>query len=295
MFLLFCKSYRGDLRRIQRLWRSVQQFNRDRIPFYVSIPREDRQIFERAIEAEEGLIWVNDEDIVCANPRADLSFYRSWDGRLSQQVVKSEFWRYSGCDSYLCLDSESEFIRDFRQSDFVDSLGQPYTIMHQSKELLQLAVNKGVIKVPEAFHRENAVIKKVFNRSGPDYDFGPTPVIWSASVWKDLDEHYLKPAGKTIWNAIQDVPGELRWYGEALLHFKSIPLHPIEPLFRVYHYNWQWHAHRRMGESLEKLKSEYLGVLYQSNWDYQWDFGNKKKSMMSRAIRWLKHQLSVFR
>ena len=28
-FLLFCKSYTGDLKRIQRMWLSVQRFNRD--------------------------------------------------------------------------------------------------------------------------------------------------------------------------------------------------------------------------------------------------------------------------
>jgi hypothetical protein len=294
-FLLFCKSYTGDLKRIQRLWLSVQRFNRDRIPLYISVPEADRVLFEQTLGTPDGLIWVSDEDIVRANPRADLAYYRTWDGRLSQQVVKSEFWRYSGCDSYLCLDSESEFIRDFRRSDFLDPQGRPYTVIHQSKELLQLATNKGVSRVPEAFHRDSAMLKAVFAREGPDYDFGPTPVIWSALVWQDLDERYLKPTGQTLWNAIQERPSELRWYGEALLHFNSIPLLPIEPLFRVYHYNWQLHAQRRMGERIEKLQGEYLGVLCQSNWQYEWDFGSKKKSVFSRMLRGLKRQLAGLR
>lgn len=275
------------------MWLSVQRFNRDQIPLYISVPEADRILFEESLGTPEGLIWVNDEDLVRANPRADLARYRTWDGRLSQQVVKSEFWRYSGCDSYLCLDSESEFIRDFRRSDFIDSQDQPYTVMHQCKELLQLAANKGIQRVPEAFHRDSALLKSVFAREGPDYDFGPTPVIWSAKVWQDLDERYLKPRGQTLWDAIQEKPGELRWYGEALLHFNSIPLLPIEPLFRVYHYNWQWHAYRRMGETIENLKGEYLGLLCQSNWQYEWDFGSKRKSVFSRMLRWIKFRLAV--
>ena len=151
-FLLFCKSYAGDLKRIQRLWLSVQRFNRDRIPLYISVPETDRPLFEHTLGTPEGLIWVSDEDIVRANPRADLTYYRTWDGRLSQQVVKSEFWRYSGCDSYLCLDSESEFIHDFYRADFLDPRGNPYTVMSQAKEMLQLAANKGITKVMDDFH-----------------------------------------------------------------------------------------------------------------------------------------------
>ena len=294
-FLLFCKSYTGDLKRIQRLWLSVQRFNIDLIPFYISVPEADRTLFEQTLGTPDGLYWVSDEDIVRANPRADLTYYRTWDGRLSQQVVKSEFWRYANCDSYLCLDSESEFIRDFRRSDFLDSQDRPYTVIHQAKELLQLATNKGISRVSEAFHRDSALLKEVFKREGPDYDFGPTPVIWSARVWQDLDECYLKAKGKTLWDAIQERPGELRWYGEALLHYNSIPLLPIEPLFRVYHYNWQFHTQRRTGESIEKLQGEYLGVLCQSNWQYEWDFGSKKKSVFSRMARWLKRQLAKLR
>lgn len=294
-FLLFCKSYTGDLKRIQRLWQSVQRFNRDRIPLYISVPEKDRTLFEHAIGTPDGLIWVNDEDIVRANPRADLKYYRTWDGRLSQQVVKSEFWRYANCDSYLCLDSESEFIRDFRRSDFLDPQERPYTVIHQSKELMQLAINKGVFRVPEAFHRDSTLLKAVFEREGPDYDFGPTPVIWSARVWQDLDERYLIPRGQTLWDAIQERPSELRWYGEALLHFNSIPLLPIEPLFRVYHYNWQLHALRRMGERTEKLQGEYLGILCQSNWQYEWDSVSKQKNIFSRMARWLKNQLAGLR
>ncbi len=296
-FLLFCKSYAGDLKRVKRLWLSVQRFNVDRIPFYISVPAADRALFEQTIGQHPGLFWVSDEDIVRANPMADPGQYRLWDGRLSQQVVKSEFWRHAGCENYLCLDSESEFIRDFRQSDFLDPQGVPYTVMHQSKELLQLAANKGIDKVLDDFHRDSAMMKSVFGRSGPDYDFGPTPVIWSARVWQDLDEHYLRPKGMTLWDAIRERPSELRWYGESLLHFRSIPLLPVEPLFRVYHYNWQWLAQRRLRESASTLRSVYLGVLCQSSWQYEWDSGTqaKRKSWPSRMVRAAKAWLARFR
>jgi hypothetical protein len=296
-FLLFCKSYAGDIKRIQRMWLSVQRFNRDRIPLYISVPEADRLLFEQTLGTPEGLNWVSDENIVRANPRADLSYYRTWDGRLSQQVVKSEFWRYANCDSYLCMDSESEFIRDFFRTDFLDPRGYPYTVMNQSKELLQLAANKGITKVLDEFHRDGEMMRSVFGRVGPDYEFAPTPVIWSAQVWRDLDERYLQPKGITLWEAVQERPSELRWYGEALLQFNSIPLMPIDPLFRFYHYNWQWHTMRRLGESTETLKREYLGMVCQSNWQYEMDYGAqaKRKPWASRMVRFIRAQLARFR
>ena len=296
-FILFCKSYEGDLRRVQRLWQSVQRFNRDRIPLYISVPSADRALFEQTIGHHTGLTWISDEEIVLANPRVGLDRYQSWSGRLSQQVVKSEFWRLVECDSYLCLDSESEFIRNFYLHDFVAADGTPYTVMHQAKELLQLAENKGINKIGENFHRECAEMKAVFGRTGPDYDFGPTPVVWSSNVWQALDEQYLRPQGKTIWDAILERPSELRWYGESLLHFKSIPILPIEPLFRVYHHNWQWHTQRRLGETTDKLCGEYLGVLSQSSWQYEWDVGaqSKRKTWPSRLARSIKSFLARFR
>jgi len=296
-FLLFCKTYSGDLKRIQRLWLSVQRFNCDHIPLYISVPQAERTLFEQILGTPEGLIWINDEDIVLSNPRADLTYYRAWDGRLSQQVVKSEFWRYAGCDSYLCLDSESEFIRDFYRSDFLDTQGCPYTVMTQAKEMLQLAANKGINRVVDDFHRDCKMMKMVFGRVGPDYEFSPTPVIWSAKVWRDLDERYLQPKGITLWEAIEERPSELRWYGEALLKFNSIPLMPIEPLFRCYHYNWQWHALRRLGESTATLQREYLGTVCQSNWQYELDYGTQaqRKSWLSRLVRSIRSQFARFR
>ncbi len=295
--VLLCKSYAGDLKRVQRLWLSILNFNRDNIPLYICVPSADRALFEQEIGTPPGLIWINDEDIVLANPRADLTYYRAWDGRLSQQVVKSEFWRYCDCDSYLCLDSESEFIRDFYYADFINSNGDPYTVINQSKELLQLASNKKLNKIAEHFHRECAMMKSIFNRIGPDYEFSPTPVIWSAKVWRDLDELYFKPKGITLWEAVQEKPSELRWYGEALLEFKSIPMLPIEPLFRVYHYNWQYHTLRKLGETNNSLKGEYLGVVCQSSWQYDLDYGvqAKRKSFSSKLLRFVKSQMARFR
>ena len=294
---LFCKSYGGDLVRFGRLWLSVTKYNREHIPFYASVPASELEIFKSKIGNAPGLTWLTDEEIIQSNPRGGLGQYRSWDGRKSQQVVKADFWRALDCDAYLCIDSESEFLRDFGVADFIHPSGTPYTVMHQNKELFQLAADKGITKVLREAAVEADHGRAIFDRKGPDYAFGPTPVIWSKAVWRDLDEKYLAPRGWTLWDAIETFPSELHWYGEALLHFRSIPLIPIGPLFRVYHYNWQWHTMRRLGETPETIKENYLGMLRQSNWDYSSDsgLGVRRKSLPSRLLRAIKHFLAQFR
>ncbi len=302
--LIFCKSYEGDLLRVERLWESIQRFNIEKIDCYICIPEKDLHLFQDRIHDAEGYLhWVTDEKIIDLHPdKNSIEFYRSWDGRLSQQVIKAEFWRYLnknnlGHASYLCLDSESVFVRNFKASDFMYSEDIPYTVMHQNKDLLQLAENKGIKKVSDHFHDDCLMMKQVFNRSGQDYDFGPTPVIWSCKVWRDLDEKYFTPLSKTIWEAIKEKPSELRWYGEALLHFQSIPIHPIEPIFRVYHYDWQYFSLKSQGETIDTISREYFGYLKQSSWEYEVDYGSQasRKSIASKCLRAIKRFFAQYR
>ncbi len=289
--VLYCKSYNRDVLRAKRLVDSIECFNLDKLDVYMSVPQADRKLFENLV-GKNRCVWISDEEIVSANPAASVERMYKTLGGFSQQVVKSEFWRLGISDSYVCLDSDSIFIRDFKHSVFISSNGTPYTVLHQSKELLQLASNRGQNKMVESYYAESERAKSLFNRSGPDYDFGPAPMIWSGKVWQDLSEKRLEPQGLTLWDAIDMYPAEIRWYGEALLNYKSIPLIPIEPLFRVYHYDWQFYANKKLGESEEKLKQNYLGVVYQSNWEYEMDYGKPQKSLFSRVARKLRRQLA---
>ena len=44
--VLYCKSYKGDVQRVKKLKSSIEKYNKDNIPFYVSCPKEDKQLFE---------------------------------------------------------------------------------------------------------------------------------------------------------------------------------------------------------------------------------------------------------
>jgi len=295
--VMYCKSYEGDIRRVERLWQSIEAYNTDQLQLYISVPERDIEEFKKRLPNDSLLMLLPDEEIISAGPGNGLKHYHEWPGQLSQQVVKSEFWRLNICDSYLLLDSDNLFIKPFYRRDFLAADNTPYTVISQGKEFRQLAANKMIEKVQKNFLGESQQLKQIFERYGPDYDFGIPPVIWSKKVWRDLYEKHLLPQQMSFWDAIKLAPIELRWYGETLIKFKSIPLLPIEPLFRSYLYAWHYHHLKKTGENLDSLKENYLGVVYQSNWQTSLDSVSKrsKKSLVSRSVRDLKFLLSRFR
>jgi len=286
-FVLYCKSYSKDFLRLKRLLDSIQKFNADQIPFYVSTPNAEKDLLRRVL-GPDGYIWVSDEDIVSANSKASIERYRSMPGNLTQQIVKSEFWRLRLTANYLCLDSDSVFIRDFYQSDFLGIDGVPYTVLHQNKELFQIAVNRGQDKVERNLKAEADRVQALFGRNGPNFYCAPAPFIWSAKVWQSLDTHFLEPQGISIWELISPDHPESLIYGEALLKFHAIPVIAIEPIFRIYHYDWQYFLLKRIGETEAKVAKNYLGIIYQSSWESELSFGGSQKSLSSRFFKRVK-------
>lgn len=286
-FVLYCKSYSRDFLRLKRLLESVNQFNEDNLDFYISTPKADKKLLEQVLSAGT-YNWVADEDIVAANPKSYFAKYQAMPGGLSQQIIKSEFWRLGFAENYLCLDSDSLFIRKFYKSDFLSNDGVPYTVLHQNKELFQIATNRGQEKVERDLRVEAERVKALFGRQGPNFYCAPAPFIWSAKVWQSLNTEYLEPNGISLWDFISPEHPETLIYGETLLKYRAIPLIAIEPLFRTYHYDWQYFLMKRLGETQAKLTQNYLGIIYQSAWESELTLGQSQKSFGSQVLKRLK-------
>ena len=289
--VLYCKSYRRDFLRLKRLLESINQHNIDQIPFYISTPADQYQELLSVLGTTSGFHWVSDESIIESNPRVGAGIEKTRSGGLSQQAIKSEFWRLGISKNYVCLDSDCIFLKEFGRKNFIASDGNPYTVIYQNKEFFQLAINRNHSRVEENLHLEGDRVKALFGREGPNYYCPCPPFIWSAKVWQSLDEQYLIPKGLTFWDISTPEHPETLLYLEALLNFHAIPLHPIEQLFRIYYYDWQYYLLLRAGESEKKLITNYLGVIYQSNWDSDLDLGSSGKSFLSRINRRLKRFL----
>jgi len=183
LFALYCKSYSVDLRRVVRLAESVRRFNRDRLPFYVSVPSAELSLFAAHLNGMD-VVLLADESILDASPNIDITKVRQMPGSMSQQVVKSEFWRMGYSTSYLCLDSDAVFIRPFGMSDFLAPDGTPYTMMDEAHDLLEDAIHRGKQRVGSAFVQEADLVQNLFGRIGRRYSFGPFPLVWHRAVWQ---------------------------------------------------------------------------------------------------------------
>jgi hypothetical protein len=289
-FALYCKSYRTDLRRVVRLAESIRTHNTEQIPLYLSAPRADLPLFQEHLGSFP-LTLLADEDILQASRPGVAEQVARMPGYLSQQVVKSEFWRLGHARAYLCLDSDAFFIRPIRQSDFLAPDGGPYTMLDEAHDLLEDALQQGRQRVIDAFVREADLVQGLFGRQGRRYSFGPFPLVWHRDVWQSLDTHYLQPRGMTLADAITQAPIESRWYGEALLAWQAVPLRPCQALFKVYHYAWQYDRDRRKGITEAQLAQLYCGVIHQSAWERDMDWPSEGGGLLSRLGRRLRRRL----
>jgi hypothetical protein len=289
--VLYCKSYRRDFLRLKRLYESIQEFNQDSIPFYISTPNEDKSALDKVLGDSGDFSWISDEVIVKKNPKLDLEKILSIPGGQAQAIIKAEFWRLSIAENYLCLDSDCFFIRPFKKSDFLNSDGFPYTVFHQNKELFQLALDRGYSKFVHNLKQEARQTRELFSRNGPEYFCAPAPFIWSAKVWQSLETNFLIPRNETLLDLFIKGHPETLVYGETILKFQPIPLKPIEPLFRVYHFDWQYYVAKRLGETESKVAKNYLGIISQSNWEAEFDYGESQKGMLSQANKRFKRFL----
>lgn len=258
--ILYCKSYHKDVQRAKILLESVLKFNKDNIPFYISVPSEDVQLFKDTL-GTVGYTLVTDEE-VCGEKYA-----QSW---VTQQTIKSSFWKLGLCYNYVMIDSDSYFIKPFYLNDFIYDTENhvPYTVMHEQKDLFAWTVrNVDVLGFDpqRSFAECREPIQQLFDRKGRLYDHGPGPIVWSSAVWSSLEEKYLKPNNIKFEDLINSVHSEFSWYGEWLLVDKTIPLWPIEPLFKFFHYMQEYQDFKQRGYTEEHWARNYLGVVMQSS------------------------------
>jgi hypothetical protein len=282
--VLYCCTFSKDLLRAKRLAESVVQYNKESLPFFMSVPKQELNTF-RSYFPKGFVELLPEEEIVSTNPGINIERLYSLRGSVRQQVIKAEFWRLGLSENYLVLDSDCLFIRDFGKADLLADGIVPYSIIHEGRSFLQPTERFGPARARGEFTKDRKPIMKEMDREGVIYDFGYAPFLWSRKVWQDLAEKHLAPRGKSILDAIVGCPSELTWYGEALLKFRSIPLWPREELFRHYHHEHQYWVDRKLGYTTEVLAKDYLGVVYQSNWQTWEDFGLPNKSWASRVVR----------
>lgn len=256
--ILFIKTYRPHFDRAKNLIESIEKYNKEKIPVVISVNDVDFDFFKDNFKDYNVL---KDSEIIPCDIK---------DGWRYQQIIKANVYRLNICKNYLCIDSDSEFIRDFYYSDFLYDEDTPYTIIHESKPFLETMENIGKDSENIFFKEALRATRPFFGNKGKEWDYGPSPYLWSSMVWEHFTEVYLKSQNKTFEEFFNDIdkitsPSECVIYGEYLLKSKLIDIYPVEGFFKVYHYEEQYALEKKF-HNIEKLKKNYLGVIFQSNW-----------------------------
>ena len=236
---LLIKTYKPDFERVKILLNSIKKYNADNIPVYISVNDDDFEYFKENLITDGVLL--KDSDIY-PTTLADPWRY--------QQIIKTQFYRLGVAENYLCIDSDSEFITEFRISDFMYDDNTPYTIMHESKSFLEMIENIGKDSKTIFFKQALDTTRKLFGNKGKYWDYGPSPYLWSCKVWKHFNEVYLKENNLSFEQffdlIIKEVPpSETVIYGEYLLKTRLIDIYPVEGFFKVYHFKKQFYLERK--------------------------------------------------
>ena len=76
--VLYTKSYSNDLERLKVSVESIKKYNKDNIPYYISVPSNEVSLFKNALDSSYVNI-LSDDDIYSVDGQ-------SWK---TQQIVKS--------------------------------------------------------------------------------------------------------------------------------------------------------------------------------------------------------------
>ena len=250
-FVLYCKSYRGDLERVKLLSETIEKHNKENLPFIISVPEEDKELFESDVPYYTEVIA---DESYCG-------FNKGWHG---QQFVKASFFLTEIAEYYLCIDSDSYFFKDFYLSDFMASEDTPYLIMHSHNvfwEWWDRYSYKFNFDARESYKKEYLSIKEHLGTGGKVQHYGPSPFIWDTKVWKWLNLKY------GISNLFHKHTNELKWYGEGAIA-SGANFYPCAPLMACMHYKEQYKMYKEDWDYQEKhFHNQYLGIVMQSNWD----------------------------
>lgn len=267
-FVLFCKTYKGDFKRFKILKESVDKYNKDNLPFYISVPKSDLELFRKVKHNVSYKFEIlTDEEIIGGENNI-----QNW---ITQQTVKMKFYNVEVADFYLILDSDSYFIQDFHKSDFMYDDETPYIVMYENKYFKELASCLGDKNIFDNVKN----IKDYLKRDGKIYSFYSNP-IFSSKVLAELEKNV-----DTIENLIAKYPLEYVWHGEYLLKSRCINFMPCESFFKIFNYEAEYKLWQSQGENLSDIKKYYVGILMQDRWCKKSKFKNSLKQKFNRRIK----------
>lgn len=260
-FGLLLKSYGGDAPQAERLLESFRHFASSDVPLAVVVPAADVSIF-RTFVGEDALLLAEEElsTHLVAEPVGGLR-----PGYANQEIVKLAFHELELFENYFTVDSEAEFLRPFSRGDFLAPDGYPYSILVEDRDLA----------VDPEYYRSYWQTREEAHRLIWETVGVPDPIIrtchghttFASSVLRSLVADFMSPRGWTYRDLIELSPYEYTWYNAWLLTANVIPVHPRDPLVKVFHTEEQLVTSLALGIGRQELARGYLAMVINNNFD----------------------------
>lgn len=257
---ILIKSYEADLEYTRRLMKSIARYNAEHLPTYLVVPKKDRALF---IEFENPDVTVLSEELL-ADHLVQESTAGFSAGYINQEIVKLSFWELGLCANYFCVDSDAEFIREFKASDFLYDDTTPYTFLTEDRDL---------IVEPDYYNSTWVNRMKSLNKIRDEIGYtGPWlftvhgHAVFSSHVLQSFASEFLAPRGWDYRDAVSLSPYEPTWYNTWLLHTNAIPIHPREPLVKTFHNAQQHLEYQLRGITSQDAARGFIAVVVNSNY-----------------------------
>ncbi len=257
-FLL--KSYGGDAAYAERLVESFLRFNTDGVTLHCVVPQEDLPRFNFLAGRS---VQLHAEEVLLGQHLVDTPIGGLRVGYANQEIVKMAFWETGLASNYFCVDSDALFIRPIHSSDFLAPDGYPYTVLVED---LELKVEPRYFE--QYWQERERSLRLIQSEIGLDAPVVLTchgHQIFSAAALENFVNDFLAPHEWGYRDALALAPYEFSWYNFWLQKSRVIPIHPREPLVKVFHHEGQHFEYILRGIGPADLARGYLAVVVNSN------------------------------
>lgn len=260
-FVFMLKTYKNDWNYVCRLIETYNKYNRDEIPMYIVVPKNDFDLFNSKYHHIKNIVVFSETMIDVDYAKETINGLSP--GYINQEIVKLSFWELGLCKNYMCLDSEAYFIRDFFLDEFMYDDEYPYTILVDDNEL---KVN------PNYYHQYWIGREKHINMIMDKLEYNTSHLltchgfqIFNVKVLRNFKQDYMKPNCISYLDLIKESPYEFSWYNIWLQKTHIIPLYICGPLFKIYHMSYQQYIDFMLNVNEEELSRGYVGIVMNSN------------------------------
>lgn len=260
-FVMYCKTYSGDFDRVSNLVDSFNKYNRDDILLYISAPENELYLFQPL--SSPHIIVITDESFA-KECFAKVGHSGMSLGYVNQQICKLTFYRTAVARNYLCLDSDTVFIRDFYISDFMHDEDTPYTVLVMDKDL---SIERHYR--PLYWDRRQAAIKKI-------YDFFELndrrlrtchgSQVLNVKILKSLARDFMKPNALEYNDLLKISPYEFSWYNGWFQKTQLVNEFAVEPFFKILHMRQDYTFSRLKMLRQDDYAQAYVGLILNSKW-----------------------------